>query len=302
MTYSWNDRDSVNAGIVERLRLASENGGLRKKGKAYYLRGEWKPGVTTVIGCLDKSKPLVTWSARVQFEADEETAWGLYGEGLVPGLPRETFKQMFEDRAGKTRQHQKLLQEAADLGGHVHSMIEHHVRSMIGEKARMPTIPDEALYVFEGWEQWAKDTLFLPVATEFPVFSVKHAYAGSPDVLGWALPRIMLGVWKEPRLCLIDWKTANGIYGDHSLQNAAYRHALVEMGVLGEDIDGLLVRLPKKSDEPEPFEEAIVPREDFGRHLEAFVHLRGVYPWKKRDDEEGLARWREKRDRKARVA
>lgn len=290
--YRWEDREAIGAEILGRLERAGS--GVRKAGKVYRVQkdGKWTPapGVTTINGNLDKSRPLLIWATRLQVAADEEVAWRLAKEGLPPGLSRETFHQMFVDASDKQQAHQKALEEAGNLGTAVHAQIEHAVSVMLGRPIPEPTVSDEAMWVFAGWEAWAKENEFLPIVQEFPVWSSTYHYAGSPDVLAWV----------RRRLRLVDWKTSNGVYGEHWLQNAAYRQALVEMGVLDEVLPGLLVRLPKDvADANDGLETHDVPVEDQEELFGVFKALRTIYPWKKKEDENGLIRWRAKKAKEA---
>lgn len=282
-----------------RRRLKSAAGLVRKdRWKRYEvldLTGKWRRalGVTTAIGVLDKPA-LVKWSANVQFDADVATAYRLLMAGVPAGLSADDFRVMFQQEAGAEKEHQKRLREAADLGTAVHALVEYEVRVMLGEKPKAPDVPDEARYIFSGWEEWAKAAEFEPVAAEFQVYSRNHLpYAGTPDVLGWARP-LVGGKRGERALLLIDWKTSNGLYYEHNIQNAAYRAALIEMGVLGAPVDGLLVRIPKR--DGDTIEEHLVPAADDLSLMAVFNACLTIHPLKKAADEAGLAAWKAKKN------
>jgi hypothetical protein len=299
MPYSWDDRDRVNAEI--RAGFETCAGRIRKNQWKHYtleIKGRWKrvPGVTSIIDNLDKSRQLVKWASRVQEAADVETAWRAYAGGAIPsGLSREAFGHLFHQYSDEEKAADKIRRETAELGTKVHALIEHRVREMLGTPEAQNPYPmqcatDEALYVFSGWEEWAREVEFVPIATEFPVFSYRHLYAGSPDVLAWV----------RRALELVDWKTSNGIYKEMFLQNAAYRRALIDMGVLKENIPGRLVRLPKEPTDPlvtaGSIEDEPVTLEGDDIRYAVFLHLRGMFEWVKKEDAIGLKRWRARKN------
>jgi hypothetical protein len=280
-------------------------------------------GVTSVNKVIDKSDVLSRWAANVQFEADEEVAWKIYSEGLAPGLQRAQYTSLFEARSGNTREHQKRMHAAADLGTQVHDLIEHKLRLRFGLETHEPVVSDPGLYCFGGWEEWTRRVQMESVATEFPVFSMSNRYAGTVDHLAWVKLRartalrvvkhkpvwVELPAWSQHRLAWIDWKTAAGLYPDMYLQNTAYKEAGIEMGLLRDLVDepqiGLLVRLPKVESEAEfqdGFEEDTVDPEGDDVRFQVFLRAAGIYPWKKDADRDGLDMWKAKRDVKRRLA
>lgn len=286
--YLWEDREIIEPLIRQRFEAA--RAGVRKdRYKRYEVRqpdGGWRraTGVTTAIGVLDKPA-LVKWSANVQYDADVSVAWRLYREGCPAQLTREQFTAMFAMEAGKEREHQKILKEAADLGTQVHALIEHAVRQILGQQSEEPRVSDEALFVFAGWEAWAKSVDFRPVATEFTIFSCIRGYAGTPDVLAWV----------DHVLKLVDWKTSGGLYLEHEIQNVAYRQALVDMGVLVHDVPGLLVRIPKGQDDAQPFETHEVGRDRHPLLLRVFEDCLSLYPTISAESKASLERWKAKK-------
>jgi hypothetical protein len=66
----------------------------------------------------------------------------------------------------------------------------------------------------------------------------------------------------------VDWKTGKSIYKEAHLQNAAYREAIMEMGIVSDHpciatglrpLGGLILRLPKT--EADPDFEAVIAHE-----------------------------------------
>ncbi len=158
----------------------------------------------------------------------------------------------------------------------------------------MPETSDDAQWLFGQWQEWAQAAAFRPVLIEAPCYSLRRRYAGTLDCLGFAYGSIVL----------TDWKTSGNFYFEHSVQNAAYRSALDEMGLSdGLKIGGLLIRLPKIQVDPAPFEElAIEPdTQSDMENLALFEHLNEAFPTWKAAEERGLAEWKLRKNR-ARVA
>jgi hypothetical protein len=77
----------------------------------------------------------------------------------------------------------------------------------------------------DGYARFLDEFEPVPVFTERPVASREHWYAGRPDLVG-----TMRGA-----LWLLDNKTSRGVYGDVSLQCAAYARA--EFYVDADDVE-----------------------------------------------------------------
>lgn len=104
--------------------------------------------------------------------------------------------------------------DEAGLAGHlVHAIVEAEIH---GEPP--PEIPDEMKQRVESahgaWQEWFTGARMGIVATEVPIVSELHRFGGTID----AIARDGKG-----RLCVLDWKTSNGVYSDYALQLAAYK-------------------------------------------------------------------------------
>lgn len=124
------------------------------------------------------------------------------------GLLQWAFQQ---GKAGAAHLYEQR-DEAATAGHLVHAMVE---ASILGLPA--PEIPDEFRQrcdsAYGAWSEWFHGSRFEIVATEVPLISELHRFGGTID----AIARDRHG-----RLCLLDWKTSNGVYTDYALQLAAY--------------------------------------------------------------------------------
>jgi hypothetical protein len=78
----------------------------------------------------------------------------------------------------------------------------------LGEESR-----SKAQNAFSMYQQWAAQSSLRIVAQEMPLVSDAYGFGGTPDAIGEI----------DGQLCLVDWKTSNGVYSDYLLQIAAYR-------------------------------------------------------------------------------
>ena len=105
--------------------------------------------------------------------------------------------------------------EAAESGTLAHSMVEYHIKGKPFEApADTPaeTI-QEATNAFNSYLNWATMTKLKIVEQEMPLVSEKYQFGGCPDAIGDI----------NGELCLVDWKTSNGVYPDYLIQLAAYK-------------------------------------------------------------------------------
>lgn len=164
---------------------------------SYTLDGETVPGVTSVIGLLDKPA-LVTWAAR-ETAAYADEHW-------------ERLSQLRSaDRIAELERARYQSNRKAIVKGHrVHAMAEDLQH---GRDVQVP--PELATYVqpvARLLDMWQMES----VATEQPLAHTEHLYAGTFD-----------SIVKSPKLgtVLMDWKTGKGVYDEVGLQLAAYRYA-----------------------------------------------------------------------------
>lgn len=143
------------------------------------------PGTTTIIGRFKDSGALIRW------------AWQQGKDGLDLYETRDT---------------------AANIGTAAHSMVEASIRGKDPEAALVETgLPDEhrdrARGAFHAYQTWASMSRLEIVDQEMMLVSERHKFGGTPDAIGLV----------NGELCLVDWKTSNGVYSDFLLQLAAYR-------------------------------------------------------------------------------
>lgn len=169
------------------------------------------PSVTTILNVLDKPG-LVYW-------------YGKHG----------------------TAECNRIKEESATFGTHVHSLIE----SFLSCQEGMVLLPQDVKYTPEelacsqSFREWYKTSGLTPVSMEpeDAVISKEYNYQGTWDFIGR----------KDGTMLVADWKTSNALYDTVGLQLAAYAQLYGEsQGLTGNAIwklipHGMAVRIDKKT-------------------------------------------------------
>jgi hypothetical protein len=234
------------------------------KRHCYRMNKAVVPGVTTIIKTLD-APALDAWKVRVQVEGTARVA---FQERPWENEDQPEYVDRLSAMAKLEFEHERLANEAADVGKQVHALIEHAVREQLGRPSIAPEATDEALFVFAGWRGWAARVGLEPLMAEGRVYHGGHNYCGTFDLLAL--------VGGEPTL--FDWKPKPHLYDERRLQLAAYRKALIEMG--WPDLQGAIVCLPRDGGEINMVP-ACAPGPELDASFDAFVSLLRVYRWQK---------------------
>jgi hypothetical protein len=156
--------------------------------KGYYIDGVRVPGVTTILSRFKESGGLIHW------------AWKLGIDGKDYRAERDA---------------------AADAGTIAHALVEQYIHD---EKPTVPAGTDKevakkARRAFKSYLEWEKRTQLEILedktfgrCTEVSLTSKSLMVGGTIDAIGVI----------EGRVCLLDWKSSNGVYCDYILQLAAY--------------------------------------------------------------------------------
>ena len=236
-------------------------------GRFYEVDGELYPSVTHVLGAINKPA-IAPWAAKMERQACLETAGALFVElgADLQHYPASWVVAALEARLGTVKAHQRTLEKAGDIGTQAHLMIEWILRTAIGAAAGpKPAISTPAAIAVRAFQAWAVSVNLKPVLIERVVYSKRHKFAGTLDLLA----RV------NGQLVMVDFKTGKAIYGESTLQAAAYSAALVEMGYL-EPVRSLVVRLPKVQGDPD-FEVLDVPAR--AELLPVFLATRALWEW-----------------------
>lgn len=243
------------------------------KGSRWYTtpNGQEYPSVTTILSVIAKPA-LIAWSAKVEREMVTNVSAQLYEDiAGTPKMSRLAYLNSLQARLGQEKAHTRELAKAGDIGSQIHSLIEWTLRaSLMEEPGPSPSICDKAQWGFMAWEDWKKSVNLKPVHVEQTVWSDRYGYAGTMDLLAH-----VNGV-----LTVLDWKSGKAIYPESCLQNAAYRHAIREMGH-GDPAQGIIVRLPKVDTDPD-FEVKVCPPEE--PCLEVFLNAKRLWEWAEKND------------------
>lgn len=170
--------------------------------KGYSVNGVKVPGVTSIIGRFKDSGGLLFWA----FEQGK-------------AAERGEIVKLYDKR-----------DEAAEAGTLAHSLVEAriHGQTLPDLSGHSPDIAKKAMQGYENYIHWQEDNRIEIVYQEMELVSAIHLYGGCPDAIG----RDSRG-----QLCILDWKTSNGVYQDYLIQIAAYRQ-LWEENVPTEPITG----------------------------------------------------------------
>jgi hypothetical protein len=156
--------------------------------KGYFLAdGSQVPGTTTVLGRFKESGALLHWAWRRGKEHPDEPLYA-------------------------------ARDEAGSIGTAAHAMVEASIKGQDPEAREELLALDEsgrekARNAFGMYEAWASMSKLEIVDQEMQLVSERYRFGGTPDAIG-----LIRG-----ELCLVDWKTSNGVFADYLLQLAAYR-------------------------------------------------------------------------------
>jgi hypothetical protein len=184
------------------------------RGHSYLLDGVKVPGVTTLLKNGFPKNALIDWAAgAVAGHAVD------YWDELADLPVSERIKRL-------SKAHTDIRDAGALRGTRVHALADRLTR---GEQV---DVPDELAGHVESCVRFLDEWNVRPVLVERPVFSRRHRYAGSPD---------LVADLADGKRWLLDWKTnAKGPYGDMAFQLAAYRHTEFYI-----DADGAQVPMPQ---------------------------------------------------------
>ena len=218
----------------------------RGRGRWYKVGDQMLPPVTSILGIIDKSGPLVPWATKVAFEAVESVALHGAYRGRWDGYAAFGQSHDYDDYEAWVRtalslgkDHAKdLREEGAKKGTEAHDLIAEMLQG--GD----PLVPDSLAPAVRGAREFVADYGLSVVAIEVPVWHPTEQYAGTVDFIG-----------QDPDggLVIADWKRSNGIYPEHGYQITAYADA-IEALTGDYVIRAYVVRLPKEGGEDSGYE------------------------------------------------
>lgn len=180
----------------------------RTQDHRYIYQGVTYPGVTKVLGVLDKSGALMTWAAR-------ETAEAMFaiheGDGGLAGLEAIVGRDGVI-KAATSRSNWKR-DEAAQLGTQIH----HWADQLVGQGI-LPAVSETARAYTEHYAEWWRASGWKVRLSEAVVVAPESSGAHE----GWGGTFDLLCYDADGRTVLADLKTGKGIYREAILQLAAY--------------------------------------------------------------------------------
>lgn len=219
-------------------------------GHSYLLDGEKVPGVTTVIGALDKPA-LINWAARQAAELAVND-WD-----RLATLPIAARLQELQWA------HRATNRKAATRGTRIHTFGEHLAHG------REVNVPDELRGPVEAYARFLDLWGIESTAIEVPVCHTEYRYAGTAD-----------GFVTSPRLgpILLDVKTGSGVFPEVALQLSAYRYANLAL------IDNAEAPVPEVAAcyvaHVLPDDVELVPVSAGETEWRAFLYLQAVHRWR----------------------
>lgn len=156
------------------------------------------PSVTTVIGVLDKSGPLVGWAKR------ETAACAVRNLDVLLRMRETGGDAAATDWLKKIPDYQR--DSAADVGSRIHALAGQINRGL------EPAVSADEVPFIDAYRAFLASFRPRFVAAEEMVVSLRHGYAGTLD----AIAVIDGETW------LLDLKTGSGVYPETALQLAAY--------------------------------------------------------------------------------
>jgi hypothetical protein len=214
------------------------------------------PGVTSIIGMIDKSGPLVGWAKRETAACAVRNLDMLATMRATGGLAAAVnWLKAIPDYQRNT---------AADIGTRVHALAESIAKGL------PVTMTDEERPFLAAFQRFLDEWKPTYLATEQMVASLTHRYAGTLDAITF-----MAG-----DTYILDVKTGTGVYPETSLQLSAYANAEFA-GNAGDTTRYTLPRITAHAVlhlRPEGYE--VVPFNVEPRTFEAFLQARALYEWR----------------------
>lgn len=237
--------------------MVAEVGLARNEQHGYYWNGEGPiPSVTTILGIIDKSGPLVGWAKREVANAAVRNLTGL-GDMVAASGPEATARWL-ATIPGYQRD------KAADRGSDVHALAEAISRG------QSVIVPDELAGYVDAFAAWQREWQPEYLAAEEMVCSLRYHYAGTLD----AIIRVAGETW------IVDYKTSKGVYPETGMQLAAYAHA----DFIGRPGVRRRFRIPTIDSygvlhlRPDGYE--FVPYRVTGDTFTAFLNARRLWQWR----------------------
>jgi hypothetical protein len=220
------------------------------------------PSVTSILSAVGSEGALVQWAANC--------AASFVAGRLKPGIV--LTQNDIDALAGGARvAHSYERDDAARVGRVVHDWIQRYIAADMPESFELPQgLTTRA--ACEAARQWMKDVRYCPLLTETCIYSRKHGYAGTLDVVGMCSAKGVASI--------VDWKTSKRIYPKYRMQTAAYAKAYSEMTGLRVR-HRWIVRIGKEGE----LEPLYLPPETLAPDFDAFLTAKDISDYLNRVDQ-----------------
>lgn len=211
-----------------------------------HLDGTTVPSVTGIIDGTIRNRGLEFWKANVTKKE------------LASSLGATVTEEMIATTLGRA---ESEGQKAADLGTHMHRIIELLLSGasmdtsgdevILGDGSEAITVGGHLLEVIAGFLEWSRHFNWKHLSSEQAVYLADGPvqYAGTVDAI----------FWDDNKLIVVDWKSSGKIYETAYMQIASYVRALEAMqishisgkalsngGFAPKAVEGMVVRLEKE--------------------------------------------------------
>lgn len=171
----------------------------------YRLDGQWVPGVTTILGCLDKPA-IPKWAAGMVAEYVADNPGGI-----------EELRNM--GRAPMVHALKNIPWEKRDKAGVRGNILHDYAEQLL--HGREVDVAEEDVPVMEAALVFMEDWQIEPLLIEAPCASREHKWAGTLD---------LVAKYRRPDLgttgtAIFDWKSGKAMYPEYAWQLNAYAHA-----------------------------------------------------------------------------
>lgn len=160
----------------------------------------------------------------------------------------------------------KYVDDKAEIGTYGHALVMADLGAPPPDTSEYSASQiSQAENALLSWYAWKKGKAIKPVLIEESIVDDELGFGGTVDLVAEI----------DGQLELIDLKTGKGIWPEHSIQLAAYRHLVVGLG--HKPVRCRILNIPRTEDEA--FDEAVVS--DLEVNWQIFCHCLGIYNLRK---------------------